>query len=144
MSRTLAALGTTHALVVHGAPGLDEISPLGRTTVIEVRDGRETTWTIDPADFQLNGGTARDVEGGEPAENAALAIELLSGRAARRHGCALGGHAQRGRGDLRGWSRGDVSGGDCGGSASLEERCGLAALDRLRAATARHRAADRS
>jgi len=144
MGRTLAALGTTHALVVHGAPGLDEISPLGRTTVIEVRDGRETTWTIDPADFQLNGGTARDVEGGDPADNATLAIELLSGGGRGAMGARsavilnaaaaiyVAGHAATYPAAI------------AVARASLEERCGLAALDRLRAATARHRAADRS
>nr|MCU0615871.1 anthranilate phosphoribosyltransferase [Gemmatimonadaceae bacterium] len=45
----LALLGTTRALVVHGAPGMDEVSPLGPTLVREVRDGSVQTWTIDPA-----------------------------------------------------------------------------------------------
>src|SRR5438477_5761084 len=46
----LASLGSVHALVVHGEPGLDEISPLGPTRVLEVRRGSATPhgWTIDP------------------------------------------------------------------------------------------------
>ncbi|MFI5310163.1 MAG: anthranilate phosphoribosyltransferase, partial [Gemmatimonadales bacterium] len=47
----LQSLGTTHSLVVHGAPGLDEISPLGTTAVIELRDGTLTRWTLDPASY---------------------------------------------------------------------------------------------
>ncbi|HEY2848250.1 MAG TPA: anthranilate phosphoribosyltransferase, partial [Gemmatimonadaceae bacterium] len=33
----LRQLGTVHSLVLHGAPGMDEISPLGPTEVLELR-----------------------------------------------------------------------------------------------------------
>src|SRR5687768_9910825 len=51
LAGALAALGAKHALVVHGEPGLDEVSPLGPTHVIEVRDGRISRWKIDPSAY---------------------------------------------------------------------------------------------
>ena len=39
MAQALAALGCEHGMVVHGDPGIDELSPCGATTVATVRDG---------------------------------------------------------------------------------------------------------
>src|SRR6059058_3858963 len=50
LAGALRELGTRHALVVHGA-GMDEISPLDPTQVIEIKDGKTTAWAIDPARF---------------------------------------------------------------------------------------------
>ncbi len=79
----LAELGTTHSLVLHGEPGLDEISPLGPTTVVEIR-GRETTrWTIDPSTLGFSGVDAADLRGGDPAENAQVIERVLLGKGPR-------------------------------------------------------------
>jgi anthranilate phosphoribosyltransferase len=75
----LALLGSTRALVVHGEPGMDEVSPLGITTVLEVRGGTLTEWEIDPSWAGYEGITATDLEGGEPADNAALIEDVLAG-----------------------------------------------------------------
>jgi anthranilate phosphoribosyltransferase len=77
----LRALGTRHALVVHGEPGMDEISPLGPTHVIEIRDGRVTEWTVEPARFGFGAGSAEELGGGPPAANAAAVLAVLEGRA---------------------------------------------------------------
>ncbi|MFI5311041.1 MAG: anthranilate phosphoribosyltransferase, partial [Gemmatimonadales bacterium] len=76
----LQSLGTTHSLVVHGEPGLDEISPLGTTAVIELRDGTLTRWTLDPASYGMPRASREDLATGEPAENAAMVEEILAGR----------------------------------------------------------------
>ena len=74
----LAELGGVHALVVHGEPGLDEVSPLGATRVVEVRGGAMREWTIDPARYGLRA-TPEDLAGGGPAENARVILEVLGG-----------------------------------------------------------------
>ncbi len=79
LAGALQELGSVHALVVHGAPGLDEISPLGVTDVREVRDGSVNEWTIDPADFGLAISDPRELAGAQPAENAARVEEVLGG-----------------------------------------------------------------
>jgi anthranilate phosphoribosyltransferase len=76
----LRELGTVHALVVHGEPGMDEISPIGMTEVREVRGaGAITSWTIDPAAVGYRDLAAEDLAGGEPAHNASIVRDVLSG-----------------------------------------------------------------
>jgi anthranilate phosphoribosyltransferase len=79
MAGALQGLGTTHSLIVHGAPGMDEISPIGPTTVIELRGESLTRWTLEPAEFGYTGLNGAELAGGEPAENAALIERVLAG-----------------------------------------------------------------
>lgn len=79
LAHALAALGAVHAMVVHGEPGLDEISPIGRSTVLEVRNGRVSEWEIDPARYGFSGILPSDLAGGDPAENAQTIEETLKG-----------------------------------------------------------------
>jgi anthranilate phosphoribosyltransferase len=76
----LRDLGTTHSLVVHGAPGMDEISPLGPTTVIELRGHAEERWTVDPERLGFTAVDASDLVGGEPAQNALVIERVLMGK----------------------------------------------------------------
>jgi anthranilate phosphoribosyltransferase len=55
------------------------VSPLGPTHVAEIRDGTMHEWTIDPGDYGFTGGTAAELRGGAPRENADLIRALLSG-----------------------------------------------------------------
>ena len=79
LAEALAALGTKHALVVHGEPGLDEVSPLGPTHVIEVMDGSTRQWTIRPDEHGFKNIAREDLAGSEPAENARIIGEILKG-----------------------------------------------------------------
>ena len=82
----LADLGAVHALVVHGEPGLDEISPLGPTRVYEITGAEGAAgapaireWTIAPAALGLVARDASDLAGGEPAANARIILDVLGG-----------------------------------------------------------------
>ncbi len=76
----LAARGAVHALVVHGADQLDEISLTGPTHVREVRDGVVTAaYDLSPADVGLAEVVGADMPGGTPDENAAIARALFAG-----------------------------------------------------------------
>lgn len=77
----LLELGTTHSLVVHGAPGMDEVSPLGPTTILEIRDGVISRRTFELAEVGLEACAAEDLAGGEPAENARVVERVLVGKA---------------------------------------------------------------
>ncbi len=76
----LAELGADHALVVHSADGLDELSVLAPTRVVEVRGGRVAgEWTVEPGSLGLGGGDARTLAGGTVEYNAARLREVLAG-----------------------------------------------------------------
>jgi anthranilate phosphoribosyltransferase len=79
LADALARLGSTRSLVVHGEPGMDEISPLGPTSVIEVAYGRTTAWTIDPAAAGIRDVRPDDLAGGDPSENGVLIEAILRG-----------------------------------------------------------------
>jgi anthranilate phosphoribosyltransferase len=81
LAGALRQLGTVHALVVHGAPGIDEISPLGLTEVMEVRDGGIRPWTIDPAHYGLATSDPAELSGGLPTDNARRVEQVLAGEA---------------------------------------------------------------
>ncbi|MBA3656793.1 MAG: anthranilate phosphoribosyltransferase [Gemmatimonadaceae bacterium] len=80
LAEALLELGTIHSMVVHGEPGLDELSPMGVTHVWEVRDGRLSEWTVQPGDFGFSIATADELAGGSPEENAQIILEVLGGK----------------------------------------------------------------
>lgn len=83
MAGALAELGTRHSLVVHGEPGMDEVSPLGTTTVIEVRERQVRRWSVEPGALGVSGHTAKDLAGAGPEENARVVQAVLRGKASR-------------------------------------------------------------
>ena len=86
----LASLGAERAFVVHGAGGIDELSPAGPNLVGEVVRGQVHRREIDPLDLGIERCAADDLRGGSPAENAGMIRSVFAGeRGARRDAILL-------------------------------------------------------
>src|SRR5882672_5068181 len=79
LANVLTALGTERAWVVHGEDGLDEITLAGKTFVAEAHEGVVATFAIQPSDFGLAPAALKHLRGGDPAVNAQVIREVLSG-----------------------------------------------------------------
>lgn len=79
IAEVLAQLGARRAFVVHGAGGIDELSPLGPNLVCEVVDGEVRERTVDPLDLGVPRCRREELAGGEPADNARRIRELFAG-----------------------------------------------------------------
>jgi anthranilate phosphoribosyltransferase len=134
LGRALAALGSVHALVVHGEPGMDEVSPIGATRGLEVRRGEVRDWAVQPEHFHWPAGTSRELAGGSPAENAQMVTEVLEGRerGARRSAVLL----NAGAAILVGGAAADFDHAVQRATESLDTGAGADALTRLRRASA--------
>ncbi len=106
IAEVLAQLGATRAFVVHGAGGIDELSPAGPNFVCEVVNGDVRARNIDPLEFGLARCDPSELRGGSPDENAAAIRAVFAGEDGGRRSAILlnaagaiaaGGHAD----DLR-------------------------------------------
>src|SRR5439155_1593954 len=88
LARTLAdalvLLETTRAYVVHGAGGIDELSPCGPNLVCEVTAGTVREYELDPLELGIERCQPAELRGGDPTTNAAALRDVLAG--------ANGGH----------------------------------------------------
>jgi anthranilate phosphoribosyltransferase len=75
----LATMEFDHGLVVHGMDGLDELSPTGRSSVAEVRDGEVERYDVAPEDVGLDRCELEDLAGGTPDRNAEIIRGVLAG-----------------------------------------------------------------
>ena len=79
LAEVLRALGSEHALVVHGEGGIDEFSTLGSSHVSELRDGHVTSYTVRAEDFGIRKASVADLRGADSKRNAEIIIEVLNG-----------------------------------------------------------------
>lgn len=79
MAQVLGDLGVKHALVVHGAGGLDELSTMGENKISEWANGGVKTYSLQPLDLGLPLVTLNDLKGGTTKENAQIIRVILSG-----------------------------------------------------------------
>jgi anthranilate phosphoribosyltransferase len=102
IAEVLAALGARRAFVVHGAAGIDELSPAGPNLVCEVVDGDVKEREIDPLDLGVPRCAPEELRGGSPEENAQAIRDVFAGADGGRRDAILlnaagaiaaGGHA---------------------------------------------------
>jgi anthranilate phosphoribosyltransferase len=106
IAEVLASLGARRAFVVHGAAGIDELSPAGPNLVCEVVDGGVKEREIDPLELGVPRCAPEELRGGSPDENAQAIRDVFAGDDGGRRDAILlnaagaiaaGGHAE----DLR-------------------------------------------
>ena len=79
VAEVLAQLGTRRAFVVHGAQGIDELSPAGPNLVCEVVDGDVRERELDPLDLGVPRCDPAELRGGSAEENAQTILSILGG-----------------------------------------------------------------
>lgn len=79
IAEVLVQLGARRAYVVHGAGGIDELSPAGPNYVAEVVDGSVRERTIEPEDIGILPAPVDALVGGSPAENADAIRAVFAG-----------------------------------------------------------------
>jgi anthranilate phosphoribosyltransferase len=107
IAEVLAQLGARRAFVVHGAGGIDELSPVGPNLLCEVVDGSVRERELDPeSELAVPHCTVDELRGGSPEENAQAIRDVFAGADGGRRSAILlnaagaiaaGGHAE----DLR-------------------------------------------
>ncbi|MFL6037393.1 MAG: anthranilate phosphoribosyltransferase [Gaiellaceae bacterium] len=90
IAEVLAQLGARRAFVVHGAGGIDELSPVGPNVIAEVVDGTVRQRRLDPeSELGLPRCDVDELRGGTPAENAAALREVFEGEDGGRRSAIL-------------------------------------------------------
>jgi anthranilate phosphoribosyltransferase len=89
IAEVLAQLGARRAFVVHGAGGIDELSPAGPNLVCEVADGDVREREIDPLELGVPRCDPAELRGGSPAENAAALRAVFEGEDSGRRSAIL-------------------------------------------------------
>jgi anthranilate phosphoribosyltransferase len=85
----LLRLGATRAFVVHGARGIDELSPAGPNLVCEVVDGEVRRRVIDPLELGVRRSRPEELRGGNPEENAKTIRDIFAGANGGRRDAVL-------------------------------------------------------
>jgi anthranilate phosphoribosyltransferase len=89
VAEALARLGTTRAFVVHGAGGIDELSPGGPSLAFEVSGQSVRRRVIDPLELGIARSEPEELQGGDPAENAEAIRRVLAGENGGRRDAIL-------------------------------------------------------
>jgi len=78
-ANALNNLNIKFAWIVNSEDGLDEISPYGKTNVIQLKDNKISEITIDPKELNINAGRFDNLLGDDAKFNANKMIDIFNG-----------------------------------------------------------------
>lgn len=78
IAETLNILGVKRAMVVH-SEGLDEISTMGKTKILHLKDGRITADELNPIDCDIALADFDSLKGGDAETNAGIIRDIICG-----------------------------------------------------------------
>lgn len=137
MAEVAGRLGAERVLVVHGHPGMDEVSASGPTTVAEydiATGGGVMVREITPESVGVARGTLADLAGGDASENATILRRLLEGEHGPKRDVVLLNAAAA---LLAAGAADDLAHGVTLARASIDDGRALAALEALVAVSVR-------
>jgi anthranilate phosphoribosyltransferase len=79
LAEALVQLNASRAYVVHGAGGIDELSPCGPNLVCEIENGAVRQYELDPRDLGVERCDPGELRGGDPGTNARALRDVLAG-----------------------------------------------------------------
>ncbi|HJP37616.1 MAG: anthranilate phosphoribosyltransferase [Gammaproteobacteria bacterium] len=134
MADALVAMPIKRAFVIHGEPGWDEATPVGRFTLFDVQPGEVIVESRDPLDYGMARCSPQDLAGGDAGFNATALEAVLNGadQGPHRDALVLGAGLAL---ELAGRA-GDLHDGIAQGYAALDSGAAQQVLTQLRAFTA--------
>lgn len=79
MAETLREMGTTHAWLIHGSDGTDELAISGESLVVALKDGELREFIVTPEDAGLSRHDFSQISGGDAVHNANAARAIFAG-----------------------------------------------------------------
>ncbi len=78
-ANALKNLESEHVWIVHSEDGMDEISPFAFTSIVELKDGKISEFTIDPKKIGIKFNNPDNLKGQDADYNARKIIDIFSG-----------------------------------------------------------------
>ena len=78
-ANALKNLKSEHAWIVHSKDGMDEISPFTLTDIVELKDNKISTFTINPKEIGIKFTNPNNLKGQDADYNARKIIDIFSG-----------------------------------------------------------------
>jgi len=80
IAEAIQKLDFEKVILVHGEPGIDEVSPQGRTYIVEVSKTKIDSYVVEPEDFGVSRFEAKEVLASSPEESAIKVLKAVLGR----------------------------------------------------------------